>query len=328
MNRVLVVHKPSGLTSHDVVARIRRLTKVQKVGHAGTLDPAATGVLVLLVGKATRLAQFFVDLNKQYRGRVVLGVTTDTQDASGEVQTTADPSGVTRAQIDEAFAAFEGVTDQVPPMVSALKREGTPLYVLARRGQVVERKARQVTITDLRVLSVDLPEIEFEMTCSKGTYVRTIAADIGEVLGCGAHLGQLSRTAVGPFTLDEAVPLNALTRGSIEAGEVGHSMHEALSFMPELRVTDTEEDTLSTGGAIEVDRARLEGASGTFLRLSVDGEELAAVGKRKDHCAADGPACEPASTPQAGTNEVDAQSAETAEGRVTIQPVRVFAELI
>ncbi|MFH1689594.1 MAG: tRNA pseudouridine(55) synthase TruB [Candidatus Eisenbacteria bacterium] len=322
MNRVLVIDKPKGLTSHDVVARVRRLTRIQKVGHAGSLDPAATGVLVLLVGKATRLAQFFVDLDKRYHGRIVLGVTTDTQDATGKVEATADPSGITRAQIEDAFEAFEGETQQVPPMVSALKREGTPLYVLARRGQVVEREPRPVTITGLRVLAVELPEIEFEMSCSKGTYVRTLAADIGELLGCGAHLGELARTGVGAFTLEAATRLGALTREGISGQETGYSMHEALSFMPELRVTEREEDVLSTGGAIEVDLERLTDAGATLFRLSADGVELAAVGKRVDvvgsDVSEDGTAA--AATPAARASD-DANTA-----KVRIQPVRVFTE--
>ena len=315
MNRVLVLDKPQGLTSHDVVARVRRITREKRVGHAGTLDPAATGVLVVLVGKATRLAQFFVEMDKGYRGRVVLGVATDTQDATGKVVASADPSSVTEEQIVEAFAAFEGETEQVPPMVSALKRDGTPLYVLARRGEVVEREARRVCISDLRVLSVELPEVEFEMRCSKGTYVRTLAADIGDKLGCGAHLGELARTAVGPFELVAATPVNALSRAGIAEGAVGLSMHEALSFMPELRTTEAEEDTLSTGGAIEVESGRLESEGGTYLRLSPDGIELTAVGKLVGD--------------QSGSDKSDQDEAgeeAAALGRVRIQPVRVFTE--
>ncbi len=307
MNRVLIIDKPRGLTSHDVVARVRRMTRTQKVGHAGTLDPAATGVLVVLVGKATRLAQFFVDLEKCYRGRVVLGVTTNTQDAEGDVESTADPSGVTRAQIEDAFAAFEGESEQVPPMVSALKRDGTPLYVLARRGEVVERAPRPITIRGLTVLSVEMPEVEFEMTCSKGTYVRTLAADIGERLGCGGHLGTLERTAVGSFHVGAATPLDKLAEALASSEGVGYSMYDALPFMPEVRVTEGEEEALSTGGAIEVDTERLADMAGDFFRLSADGSELVAVGKRVD---------------QPDGSGGDA----AAPGKIRIQPVRVFVE--
>jgi tRNA pseudouridine55 synthase len=309
VNRILIIDKPTGLTSHDVVARIRRMARTQKVGHAGTLDPAATGVLVVLLGKATRLAEFFVDLEKCYRGRVVLGVTTNTQDADGEVESTGDVSGVTRAQIDDAFAAFEGETEQIPPMVSALKRGGTPLYVLARRGEVVERAPRPITITDLRVLSVEMPEVEFEMTCSRGTYVRTLAADIGERLGCGGHLGQLVRTAVGPFQVGAATPLNKLAGALASDKGVGYSMYDALLFMPEVRVTEREEEALSTGGAVDIDTGRLPDGAGSFFRLSADGVELVAVGKRIDDPAGSG-------------------GDAAAPGKVRIQPVRVFVEPI
>jgi tRNA pseudouridine55 synthase len=302
VNRVLVIDKPRGLTSHDVVARVRRALRVRRVGHAGTLDPEATGVLVVLVGKATRLAQFLMDLDKRYRGRVVLGKTTDTQDATGTVLRSADPSHLTPGVIEEAFSAFRGEIEQVPPMVSALKHEGTPLYVLARRGEVVERQPRRVRISDIHVRSIELPEVEFEVTCSKGTYVRTLAADIGERLGCGAHLGNLAREAVGPFVRGEALRLDDLSAEGVEAGREGYSMFDALSFMQDLRVTDSEEDRLSTGGAIEVARDRLSDASAVYFRVSTDGKELIAVGRRSD----------PGDGMETGT--------------VAIRPVRVFVE--
>ncbi len=307
MNRILVIDKPRGLTSHDVVARVRRITRVKKVGHAGTLDPAATGVLVVLVGKATRLAQFFVDLDKRYRGRVVLGVTTDTQDAEGKVESTADVSGVTRPQIEDAFEAFEGRTEQIPPMVSALKRDGTPLYVLARRGEVVERAPRPITISEMKILSVEMPEVEFEMTCSRGTYVRTVAADIGERLGCGAHLGKLVRIAVGPFQVDDATTLDELAGALADTEGTGYSMYDALSFMPEVRVTEREVEALSTGGAVEIDLERLGDHVGSFVRLSADGSELIAVGRRVEAVPGNG-------------------GDEAVPDRIRIQPVRVFVE--
>jgi tRNA pseudouridine55 synthase len=278
LNRVLVIDKPSGMTSHDVVARVRRSTKIRKVGHAGTLDPDATGVLVVLVGKATRLAQFLVELPKRYRGRVILGSSTDTQDSTGEVVSTGDTSNLTREQVEQAFVSFEGESEQVPPMVSALKRDGTPLYVLARRGEVVEREARPIVIRDLRVLAVEMPEVEFELECSKGTYVRTVAADLGDKLGCGGHLGRLVRTAVGHFSLDDACSLEDVDRAGPGGGGLGFSMLDALSFMPELRITDREEDVVSTGGSIEVSSDRLA-PDAEFVRMTVDGEELAAVGR-------------------------------------------------
>jgi len=314
LNRVLVIDKPSGMTSHDVVARVRRSSKIRKVGHAGTLDPAATGVLVVLVGKATRLAQFCVELPKRYRGRVVLGASTDTQDSTGEVVSTGDTSILTREQIEEAFASFEGEGEQIPPMVSALKRDGTPLYVLARRGEVVEREARPITIRNLRVLSVEMPEVEFELECSKGTYVRTVAADLGEKLGSGGHLGRLARTAVGHFSLDVACSLDDVNRAGPDLGDLGYSMLDALSFMPELRITEREEDAISTGGAIDVSPERLV-PEGDFVRLTADGEELAAVGR--------------VVVPESGTGS---EAEEEVEGKKVaghrVRPVRVFVDPI
>ena len=304
MNRVLVIDKATGPTSHDIVARVRRASREKKVGHAGTLDPGATGVLVVLVGKATRLAQFFTDTEKEYRGRVVLGATTDSQDAQGKVLQERPVGDLTSEQIEAAFARFVGHIDQIPPMVSALKREGTPLYVLARRGVTVEREARPIEVKSLRILNIELPEVEFEITCSRGTYVRTLAADIGEQLGCGAHLGQLTRTRVGPFGIEQAMKLEEFERLGPEMSEAGHSMYDALGFLPALRVDAGEEDSLSTGGAIEVSEARLTDDSAEFVRVTTDGRELIAVGRplRDD--------------PDLG------------EGTVRIQPVRVFVELL
>jgi len=309
LNGVVIVDKPKGMTSHDVVARVRRATRIKKVGHAGTLDPDATGVLVVLVGKATRLAQFFVELEKRYRGRVVLGSSTDTQDASGVVVSTGDTSDISPERIREVFAEFEGEGEQVPPMVSALKRDGTPLYVLARRGEVVERKARPIFVSDMRVVGIEMPEVEFELACSRGTYVRTIAADIGERLGCGGHLGDLTRMAVGHFDLESAVGLDEVDRAGPNGPLPGFSMLDALSFMPELRVTEAEEDAISTGGAIEVESERVV-PSGEFVRITRDGEELAAVGKLV---------------------ESEGEESETSDGaslprRRRIRPVRVFIE--
>ncbi len=298
MGRVLVVDKPSGMTSHDVVERIRRSSRVRKVGHTGTLDPGATGVLVVLVGKATRLAHFFVDDVKEYRGHMILGVTTDTQDADGKVLETRDPGGVTRSAVERALAGFVGTIKQVPPMVSAIKHEGTPLYVLARKGIVIERQARTINIERLDLLGFEPPAVEFGVVCSSGTYVRTLAADVGEVLGCGAHLGQLNRTRVGPFDIGQALPLGQVERAGRDVESLGVSMLDALPDFPILRIDEDEEETISTGGSVEVDAERLPGpGEGEFVRITSDGVELAAVGRR-----------------------------EAGEGNVVVKPVRVFVD--
>jgi tRNA pseudouridine55 synthase len=208
---VVVVDKPAGMTSHDVVVRARRTLGTRRVGHAGTLDPPATGVLVLGVGRATRLLRFVGDLPKRYVGEVVLGTETTTLDDQGEVTATHDMRGVTVDDVRRAAAAFVGEVLQVPPMVSARKVAGTRLHVLARAGVEVEREARPVTIHDLAVAATDDPAVyRLEVECSSGTYVRTLAADLGAALGGGAHLRDLRRTAVGPHTLEQARPLDAL----------------------------------------------------------------------------------------------------------------------
>lgn len=215
-----VVDKPAGWTSHDVVARSRKLLGTRKVGHAGTLDPSATGVLLLGVGKATRLLRYLSGAGKRYVGEVVLGATTTTLDADGDVLETFDMSGVTlrevRAVVQERFT---GDIAQVPPMVSALKVDGRRLHELAREGIEVERKARPVRVDEFLVDEVPgAPGVfRVEVQCSSGTYVRSLAADLGEALGGGAHLRALRRTAVGSFTLADAVALDELDPGCLLA---------------------------------------------------------------------------------------------------------------
>lgn len=210
---VLVVDKPAGMTSHDVVARVRRLLGTRRVGHTGTLDPGATGVLVCCVGRATRLVETLQAGTKTYAATAVLGVETASQDLDGEVVATADASGLDEHVVCEALMGFQGPIRQVPPMVSAVKVGGERLHVKARRGEVVEREPRDVLVHDL-VVEAYVPgrraELRFLITCSAGTYVRTVAHDLGRALGVGGALSRLRRIANGPFTLDEAVTLEAL----------------------------------------------------------------------------------------------------------------------
>jgi tRNA pseudouridine55 synthase len=235
-----VVDKPTGWTSHDVVARCRRLLGTRKVGHSGTLDPSATGVLVLGVGPATRLLQFLTGLDKDYEAEFVLGVETDTLDADGRVVATHDVT-VPPELVRSAAAAFVGEIDQVPPMVSAVKIDGVPLHRRARAGEVVDRPARRVTVDRFDVESTGDPDrFRAAVTCSSGTFVRSLAADLGHAVGSGAHLTALRRTRVGPFTLDEATSLEqvepdvllppsaigrllpSVTVDGVLAAEVGH----------------------------------------------------------------------------------------------------------
>jgi tRNA pseudouridine55 synthase len=207
---IVVIDKEAGWTSHDVVAKARGVLGTRKVGHSGTLDPDATGVLVLGVGRATRLLRFLTLLSKGYVGRIVLGSETTTLDASGEVTAVHDMSAVTLDQVREAARHFVGDIEQVPPMVSAVKVDGRRLYEIAREGGEVERRARPVTVARFDVTPADQPGMyDAIVECSSGTYVRTLAADLGAALGGGAHLRDLRRTAVGSFTLADAHPLEA-----------------------------------------------------------------------------------------------------------------------
>jgi tRNA pseudouridine55 synthase len=216
---VVVVDKPAGMTSHDVVTRLRRVFGQRKVGHAGTLDPDATGVLLVGLGSATRLLRYLQDTDKEYAGTVVFGVATDTLDASGAVIATADMHGLTRDDIARAADRFIGDIEQIPPMVSAIKVGGRRLHELARAGTPVERAPRRVRIDTITITAFRpgaRPEVDLDIVCSSGTYVRALAADLGTALGGGAHLGRLRRTRVGSFTLGESSSLDEIERRSLE----------------------------------------------------------------------------------------------------------------
>jgi tRNA pseudouridine55 synthase len=204
---ILLVDKPAGLTSHDVVDRIRRHFGFKKVGHCGTLDPAATGLLIIVLERATKLQDRLMSADKTYEGVMLLGIATDSQDADGEVVAEKPVPPLTADDLEQVLVKFRGDIQQIPPMVSAIKHKGQPLYKLARKGQTVEREPRNVHIYDLRVLKLDLPRIEFRVACTKGTYVRTLCHDIGEVIGCGAHLAGLRRTRSGDLDVKDAKPL-------------------------------------------------------------------------------------------------------------------------
>ncbi|MBM3306896.1 MAG: tRNA pseudouridine(55) synthase TruB [Candidatus Eisenbacteria bacterium] len=302
MDRVLVIRKPPGLTSHDVVERIRRSSRERRVGHAGTLDPSATGLLLVLVGRATRLAQFLADAEKEYRGHMLLGRITDTQDLTGRVLEERPCDGVTRERVERAFEGFTGHIQQVPPMVSALKHQGTPLYALARKGITVERAPRSVLVRRLGLLAFDPPDVEFEVVCSKGTYVRTLAADVGEVLGCGACLGELERRRIGRFTMDAALALGDVEALGRDVAVFGCSMFDALADLPSLTVDGNEAALLATGGSIRVSPERVQAAPGGHVRVTRNGAELLAVG-RVDAAPHGGP------------------------GDAAIHPIRVFEEV-
>ncbi|MCK4325586.1 tRNA pseudouridine(55) synthase TruB, partial [bacterium] len=209
MDGILNINKPRGITSHDVILQVRRIFRMKKVGHTGTLDPEATGVLITCLGKATKAVRFLTNHDKEYEGVMVLGVSTDTQDSSGRILREVDKLHVSEAEIMEAANRFQGEIEQIPPMVSAVHHQGRRLYQLARQGKVVERTPRKVKIS-FKILKVELPRVRFSIVCSKGTYVRTICADMGEALGCGAHQAELTRIRSGPFHIKHSVSLEQL----------------------------------------------------------------------------------------------------------------------
>jgi len=210
MDGILNINKPLGKTSFSIVAAVRKLTGERRVGHAGTLDPAATGVLPVCLGQGTRVVEYLMDTTKTYQAQIELGVTTDTQDASGRIIQKGDASGISREQLETALGTFRGLIEQTPPMYSAVKYQGKPLYKWARAGITVERKSRPTTIHHLELKEWQSPVVTIEIVCGKGTYIRTLAHDLGQVLGCGATLKNLVRLRCGIFDIKDAVSIPQL----------------------------------------------------------------------------------------------------------------------
>lgn len=210
LDGILLVDKPSGPTSHDIVDSIRRHFRLSKVGHAGTLDPQATGLLIIMIGRGTKLANVLMAGDKTYAGTIRLGIATDTQDGKGRVLSEADPANVTAEQLAAEMKKLTGDLLQTPPMVSAAKKDGVPLYKLARQGKVVERRPKLVRIHEFTLRSFNLPRGSFFLRCSKGVYARTLCADIGEALKCGAHLESLHRLQSGEFSVKDAYQFEKL----------------------------------------------------------------------------------------------------------------------
>lgn len=241
INGFVVIDKPAGITSHDVVSRVRRILGTRKVGHTGTLDPFATGVLPVAVNDGTKAIPFLDEGVKCYEAVLQMGVATDTLDMTGTVLRTADWLLVTREDVVSVLKRFTGHLSQIPPMYSAIKQGGQPLYKLARQGQVVERTAREIDIHSLELLSFVPPFLSFRVVCSRGTYVRTLADDMGEMLGCGGALKELRRIASGPFEISAAVSLEGLEKaaqlGTLETLTV--SPYAALSHLPDVPLNDS-----------------------------------------------------------------------------------------
>ncbi len=255
MDGVVIVNKPAGMTSHDLIDHLRRVAGQREVGHAGTLDPLATGVLVCLLGRATRLSPYLQELPKAYRGVIQFGIRTNTQDAEGEVFYQKPAPHLTEEQVRAAAEQFKGRILQIPPMFSAVRLEGKKLHELARKGQEVLREPRPVYIYRLEILGFqggDYPTAEFEVECSKGTYVRTLASDIGDALGVGAHLKQLTRTAVGKFRHEDACALEELTDADALQQRL-ISLADALSHLPQWSPTPAVLERLKHGNFVQAE---------------------------------------------------------------------------
>jgi tRNA pseudouridine55 synthase len=214
MDGILNINKPAGMTSHDVVIEVRKRFKMRKVGHTGTLDPDATGVLVVCLGKATKMVRFLLNDEKEYESVLILGISTHTQDSSGTIIKKVDNFSITEEEIKEVSKRFEGEQEQIPPMVSAVHHHGRRLYELARQGKVVERKPRKINIFSFKIIEIKIPEVRFNIVCSKGTYIRTICSDLGDALGCGAHQAKLVRIRAGQFHIKDSLTLDELWQAS------------------------------------------------------------------------------------------------------------------
>lgn len=282
INGVLLLDKPVGWTSNAALQTVKRLYQAAKAGHTGSLDPLASGLLPICLGEATKLSGYLLDADKAYRFSCQLGVTTTTGDAEGEIVATQPVRALSYAEVEAMLQRFTGIIQQVPPMYSALKRDGQPLYKLARRGIEVERQPRQVTIHELRLLRLDGTELECELRCSKGTYVRTLATDLGAALGCGAHITALRRTAVEPYEPTRMVSLETL-RAQAEQGWAALDAlllppDSAVAPWPAVRVQNDAAFYLRQGQPVLAPRAPTQG----WVRLYLGEQQFLGLGEILD----------------------------------------------
>lgn len=290
INGLLIVNKHADITSAKTVAIVKRLCGVRKVGHAGTLDPFATGVLICCMNKATKLAAFLLRGRKTYEGVLRLGVETDTQDSTGDVISTGDTEEISEEEINSAFKEFVGVTEQVPPIYSALKHKGVPLHKLARSGRAVVKPPRRIHISRIEINKIELPLIHFEILCSAGTYVRTLCSDIGKRLGCGGHLQALKRIESSGFTIQDAITLSeleTLTASGDMPGIVADriiGMTDALPDMPEIYVDKVIEKKILHGNPLNIKELELDqtlGGKGLVKAVDANRNLLAVLSYEK-----------------------------------------------
>ena len=272
MDGILNVNKPRGVTSFSVVSLVKRLSRERRVGHAGTLDPAAAGVLPICLGQGTRVVQFLMEAGKTYRAQIELGVTTDTYDMEGRVIRREDATAVSQQQLELALASFRGSIQQVPPMYSAVKHQGQPLYKLARAGVAVKRKSRLANIYRLELIAWELPIVTIEVECGKGTYIRTLAHDLGQSLGCGASLKELTRLKYGVFDIADAIPLpeleDAFRRNCWQ--RLVYPVDTVLLHLPAVAVGDDVSWEIQNGRPVTLQDAGGGGGGGCSGELSAE----------------------------------------------------------
>jgi tRNA pseudouridine55 synthase len=266
MNGIFLIDKPEGMTSHDVVQAIRKKFKVSKVGHFGTLDPMATGVLPIAAGQATRMAQFIPNLPKEYEGEIRLGFATNTYDREGVPAAEERPVEGNIGNIEAAMLALTGIFDQMPPPFSAKKIGGVPAYKFARKNRAIPLTASRVKVQEFQMLGLDLPRMKFRVVCSPGTYIRSLAHDLGQRLGCGAHLTALRRTRSGGFQIEDATPLEKLTAGHMIP------LNRLLESMPRIEISESDESKVAHGnpirGEAESETVRIFNKKGEFVAVA------------------------------------------------------------
>lgn len=291
MDGILLINKPSGMTSHDVVDYVRKKAGIKRVGHTGTLDPNATGLLILCLGKATRISEFFISMDKTYEGKMCLGIISDSHDIDGNIlEENQIPDNITEEEIKRYCSEFVGEIEQIPPMVSAIKIGGKRLYKMAREGLSIERQPRKVKVHEFTILKVDLPHIWIRISCSRGTYVRTLCHDLGKRIGCGAILAELTRVRIGNFNLDSAIPLEAIiSKDDITKHII--PIAEALD-MPYVIVSKHGENIFRNGGKVLREEIQ-ELQEGTNEWLKVLNEENEFLGLATIQKTAAGPSIVP-----------------------------------
>ena len=282
MDIIISLNKPKGITSQDAVTKVKRILNIKKAGHTGTLDPMATGLLLVCVNKATRLASYFTDLDKDYRAVMKLGESTDTQDAEGTVTASSEKVDFDESVIIGALKAFEGKIMQQPPMFSAIKHKGKALYKYAREGIEIERKPREINIYSIELLKINIPYIEFNVRCSKGTYIRTLCYDIGRKLGTEAHMTELERTTIGSFKVNDSLSPDEL-RSAAERAQLNdgvYTLNEALYWMPEFRIRAEQSKAVAHGTPLTLRASELseEYKEGTPIRVTSPDGDLLAIG--------------------------------------------------